>query len=241
MYVHELTSAKRRLLAQAPWVGCLTADQWERAERETRVAHYAAGQVVSQKGAEARCWIGVLDGMLKVDSASADGRSTTLSGISAGGWLGEGSMLKHERRLYEVVALQDSWVALMPAETFDWLSDTSLGFNQFLVRQLNARLGQFLAVVESHRMQTTTSQVAVCLCELMNPALCAPVTGALRLSQEDIARLSGLSRQVAGRALHALEQAGLVSMHYGALQVLDIEGLQACGRGAPHAPLANPH
>lgn len=225
--LQEVKAAPVELLAQAPWVASLTPPQWQRAQRETLITHRGAGEVVSAKGAPARHWIGVLEGMVKVDGLSADGRSTTLSGVSSGGWLGEGSMLKHERRPYEVVALQDSWLALMPAATFDWLCETSLGFNQFLVRQLNARLGQFLAVVESHRIQTTTSQVAVCLCELVNPALCTPVAGALRLSQEEIARLCGLSRQVTGRALHELEARGLVAMRYGGIEVLDIAGLQA--------------
>lgn len=225
-------SHPRDLLAQAPWVSSLTPQEWHQAERETVVSHFEAGAVVCASGLPARHWIGVLDGMVKVNTASADGRFTTLSGISSGGWLGEGSMLKHERRPYEVVTLRDSWLALMPAATFDRLCATSLGFNQFLVRQLNARLGQFLAVVESQRIHTTTSQVAVCLWELVNPALCGPVRGPLRLSQEDFAKLCGLSRQVAARALHDLEGAGLVSLRYGGIEVLDAEGLQAWCRGS---------
>jgi CRP/FNR family cyclic AMP-dependent transcriptional regulator len=170
-----------------------------------------------------------------------------LSGQS--GWLGEGSVLKRELRPYEVVTLRDSWIALMPMKTFDWLFETSLAFNHFLVHQLNARLGQFVAVVESCRMQSTTAQVAVCVAEPFNPALCSATSDALRISQEEIARLCGLSRQIANRALHELQAAGIIRMQYGSIHVLDVEGLHAFGRGAglrqdaprPVAVVVRPH
>lgn len=218
-------------LREAPWAKHLTAEQLVRVEGETHVAKYAAGAVVCQEGVPAQHWIGVLDGMVKVDTVSPDGRSTTFIGVSSGGWLGEGSLLKRELRPYEVITLRDSWIALMPMKTFDWLFETSLAFNHFLVRQLNARLGQFVAVVESCRMQSTTAQVAVCVAELFNPTLCSARSDALRLSQEEIARLCGLSRQIANRALHELQAAGFVRMQYGTIHVLDVEGLNAFGRG----------
>jgi CRP-like cAMP-binding protein len=241
--------AWRQRLLQSPWAKHLTAEQLVRVAAETQVLKYAAGCVVFHEGEPANQWLGVLDGMVKVDTVSADGRSTTFIGVSAGGWLGEGSMLKRELRPYEVVTLRDSWIALMPMETFDWLFETSLAFNHFLVRQLNARLGQFVAVVESYRMQRTTAQVAVCVAELFNPTLCTATSDALRLSQEEIARLCGLSRQIANRALHELQAAGFVRMQYGSIHVLDINGLHAFGRGVglrksapqPVADVIGPH
>ena len=80
-------------------------------------------------------------------------------------------------------------------------------------------------------MQSTTAQVAVCVAELFNPTLCSVTSDALRISQEEIARLCGLSRQIANRALHELQAAGFVRMQYGSIHVLDVNGLHAFGRG----------
>ena len=80
-------------------------------------------------------------------------------------------------------------------------------------------------------MQSPTAQVAVCVAELFNPALCSTTSDVLRISQEEIARLCGLSRQATHRALHELEGAGFLRMKYGAIQVADIRGLHAFGRG----------
>lgn len=221
---------RHRLLA-APWAAVLEPEQCRRVERETEIARHAAGTVICREGEPARHWVGVLDGLVKVDTVGADGRGTTFVGVASGGWVGEGSLLKHEARPYEVVALVDSWVARVPLATFEWLFQTSLPFNHFLVRQLNARLGQFVGLVQSCRMHGTTTQVAVCLSALFDPALCPGANGALRISQEEVARLCGLSRQVAGRALHELAEAGLLRMHYGSIAVTDIEGLSGFGRG----------
>ena len=229
----------RDRLLDAPWAQHLAANQLARVERETQVVWYSAGSIVCQEGVPAQHWVGVLDGMVKVDTVSPDGRGTTFIGVSTGGWLGEGSLLKHERRPYEVVTLRDSWIALIPMKTFDWLFETSLPFNHFLVHQLNARLGQFVAVVESCRMQTSTAQVAVCVADLFNPALCSATSDVLRISQEEIARLCGLSRQIANRALHELEGAGLVRMQYGTIHVLDVDGLHAFGRETPRRRTAS--
>lgn len=216
----------RQRLLQVPWAQQLSGAQLARVSRETQVACFPAGAVVCREGDPAQHWLGVLDGMVKVDTVSSDGRGTTFIGVSTGGWLGEGALLKREPRPYEVVALRESWMALVPVETFHWLFETSLPFNHFLVHQLNARLGQFVAVVESHRIQSTTAQVAVCIAGLFNPALCAGTLHDLRISHEDIARLCGLSRQVVGRALHALAHAGLVQLQYGTIHVIDVAGLR---------------
>jgi CRP/FNR family transcriptional regulator, cyclic AMP receptor protein len=222
----------RRLLLDAPWAQGLTEADISRVDRETQVTHFAEGSVVCGEGAPAQHWIGVLEGMVKVSSVTLEGRSTTFIGVSSGGWLGEGSLLKREVRHYEVVALRDSWIALVPFRTFDWLYETSLSFNHFLVNQLNARLGHFVALVETGRNQSTTAQVALCIAQLLDPALCPGASNVLHISQEELARLCGLSRQIANRALHALQQAGVVRAQYGVVQVLDIDALLGFGRAA---------
>lgn len=219
------------LLREAAWARQLTPEQLLRVERETRKHDFPAGAVVCRKGARAEHWVGVIEGMVKVDTVSIDGRSTTFIGVSSGGWLGEGSLLKRERRPYEVVALRASRIALMPLETFEWLYETSLPFNHFLIRQLNARLGQFVALVEASRTQTTVKQVAMSLAELFNPELSPQASDVLRISQEEIARLCGLSRAITNRALHQLQDAGLVRVNYGSIQVPDVRELRACALG----------
>lgn len=218
------------MLRAAAWARGLSPEQLRRVELETHDRFYSAGEIVCHKSSEATHWIGVVEGMVKVDVLSADGRSTTLSGISNGGWLGEGSVLKGELRPYGVVALRDSRIALMPSKTFHYLVANSLGFCHFMIDQLNARLGQFIALAESYRMHDISSRVASCLAELFNPQLNPRTNPVLQISQEEIGRLAGISRQLAHRALHELEDAGLLHIRYGSIDVLNVDGLRIYAR-----------
>uniref|UniRef100_C5CKH3 Putative transcriptional regulator, Crp/Fnr family n=1 Tax=Variovorax paradoxus (strain S110) TaxID=543728 RepID=C5CKH3_VARPS len=159
------------MLRAAAWAGGLTREQLERVELEPQDRFYSAGEIGCHKVSAATHWIGIVEGMVKVEVLSADGRSTTLTGVTNGGWLGEGSVLKGELRPYVVVALRDTRIALMPSQTFHCLVANSLGFCHFMIDQLNARLGQFIAQAESFRMHDISSRVAGCMAELFNPQL----------------------------------------------------------------------
>jgi CRP-like cAMP-binding protein len=62
---------------------------------------------------------------------------------------------------------------------------------------------------------------------MFNPQLFPTTHAQLEISQDEVAKLSGLSRQNTNRALHDLEHAGLVRMRYGVIEVLNIASLQA--------------
>jgi CRP-like cAMP-binding protein len=175
----------------------------------------------------------VLHGLVKIDTNLADGRSTTFIAVAAGGWLGEGSLLKREPRPYEVTALQDVRIACMPRATFHWLYERSLAFNQFLVGQMNARLAHFIALLERARVHSTSELVAFGLASLLDAAA-PPGTGdCVRISQEELGRLCGVSRQVTARGLHRLQEQGVIRAEYGVIQVRDPAGLRsAAGIGA---------
>lgn len=172
-----------------------------------------------------------MTGMLKVDTVTSDGRSTTFAGVPAGAWFGEGAALKGEFRPYAVVAIRDSDVAFMPRETFIGLIDESRPFSRWVIDQLNARLGHYVALVESFRLHDVTARVAYCLSELFNPQLYPDTERKLVISQEEIARLCGLSRQNVNRELQKLQKAGLLRIQYGVIEVTNLEALQHYSHG----------
>ena len=49
-----------------------------------------------RRGETAEAWTGVIEGLVKMSSVSAAGKSVTFTGIGAAGWFGEGSLLKNE-------------------------------------------------------------------------------------------------------------------------------------------------
>jgi CRP-like cAMP-binding protein len=204
----------------------LTPEQAARVKAEAHARAFAAGATVCVRLAPAVHWLGVADGMLKLDTISAGGRTTSFAGVPSGAWFGEGAVLKGEPRPYSVVAIRESVVVFVPRAAFLQLLDESRPFSRWLIDQLNARLGHYVAMVENFRLSDSTSRVAYCLSELFNAQLYPHTPSQLELSQEELARLCGLSRQIANRALSELQQAGLVRVGYGTVAVLDLAGLQ---------------
>ena len=188
-----------------------------------------AGSYVCRRGEAVEHWFGVIDGLLKMGSDSAAGKTSSYTGIPPGGWFGEGSMLKNEPRRYDIVALRDSRVACMSRKTFHGLLGESIAFNRFLLNQLNERLGQFIGLLESQRLLDPDARVANCLAWLFHPLLYPGVGMQLKISQEELGLLCGVSRQRVNQALKTLEGAGLLSVHYGKITVIDLDGLRRFG------------
>jgi len=216
----------------AAWFRVLTDAQQARVERDVAVQSAQAGTIIERKGELAQVWIGVLAGLVKVSVVNAEGKIASLTGVPAGGWIGEGSLLKREVRKYDVVALRDSVVARLPAATFDWLLDNSIPFNRYLLHQLNERVAQFIGKAEYDRLLDPDARVARCLAELFNPLLYPGMGMRLAITQEEVGYLARVSRQRANQALGKLEEAGLLRVEYGAVRVLDLDGLKRYGADA---------
>jgi CRP/FNR family cyclic AMP-dependent transcriptional regulator len=109
---------------------------------------------------------------------------------------------------------------------FEALLAQSIGFNRFVLNQLNERLGQFIAARETDRSIDPDFRVARNLAALFHPQLYPGVGQLLRITQQELAYLVGLSRQRCNLALQRLAQAGLIRVEYGGLRVLDLPGLR---------------
>ena len=217
------------LLRTSLWGQSLTEEEMTRALAGTTERTFAAGAFICMKGEPVEYWMGLIDGLGKMASHWTTGKTTSLTGISAGAWIGEGSLLKKEPRRYDVMALRESRVAFMNRSTFLWLMDNSIPFNRYLIAQLNERLGQFIGMIENERMLDTDARIARGLAALFNPVLYPGTNRLLQISQEELGYLAGVSRQRANQALKVLEDAGLVRSEYGGINVLDLEGLRRFG------------
>ena len=217
------------MLDASAWARALSSADLDRVATETAVRTCPAGGLVCHKGESVEHWIGVVDGLVKMANVSAEGKSTSYTGSGAGGWFGEGSILKDEPRRYDIVALRESLIAYMPRATFLRLLDTNLAFNRFLIVQLNERLGQFIALVEHGRLHGPEARLARSLAGLFNPVLYPGVGPSLPVSQEELGQLVGLSRQRVNQALKRLEAEGLVRVDYGSVTILDLARLKGYG------------
>ena len=217
------------LLRSSSWGKTLTDEEMTKALAGTTERSYAPGAFICMKGEPVEFWMGIIDGLGKMASHWTTGKTTSLTGISTGGWFGEGSLLKKETRKYDVMALRESRVAYMNRSTFLWLMDHSIPFNRYLITQLNERLGQFIGMMEHERLLDIDARLARNLAAMFNPVLYPGTGRELQISQEEIGFLAGLSRQRVNQSLKTLQEADLLRLEYGKLIILDLDGLRNYG------------
>jgi CRP-like cAMP-binding protein len=75
-------------------------------------------------------------------------------------------------------------------------------------------------------MTDADGRVARSLAALFHPVLYPGVGGLLRITQQELGYLVGLSRQRVNEALQALQAGGLIAVEYGGVRVLDLERLR---------------
>lgn len=213
-------------LAAIHWLRVLDVTQREQVADRMQVVQARPGDLLCKIGRPASYWLGVIDGLLKMSNDTAAGAAITFTGVPPGAWFGEGTLLKREVYRYNIEALRTSVVAGLPVETFHALLETSLPFNRFVLNQINERLGQFIAAREIDRLTDPDSRVARSLAALFHPTLYPGVGSLLRITQQELGYLVGLSRQRVNVALCALQADRLIQVEYGGVRVLDLEGLR---------------
>jgi len=214
-------------LEDIPWLSHLASSDRAAVIPTIDVADAKPGDYVCRIGRPVTYWFGVVEGLLKMSSDNSQGVTMTFTGVPPGGWFGEGTALKREHYRYNIQALRKSVVAGIPVETFHWLLDHSIGFNRFVMNQLNERLGQFIAAREIDRMNNPDIQVARSLAALFNSVLYPGVGDVLRITQQELAYLVGLSRQRVNEALNTLQGMGAIRVEYGGLRVLNLASLRS--------------
>lgn len=219
-------------LADIPWLKTLDAAERPVVLADLKVVRVATCELLCRVGRPATWWFGVVDGLLKMSNDTALGIPITFTGVPPGGWFGEGTVIKREAYRYNIQALRPSVVAGLGVDTFHWLLDRSIPFNRFVTQQLNERLGQFIAAREIDRMTDADARVARSLAALFHPVLYPGVGGLLRITQQELGYLVGLSRQRVNEALKVLQQRGLIRIEYGGVRVLDLEGLRRQSQAA---------
>ena len=220
--LHDISRPSVRFLHMQKWFAALPAEDQARISEKVFTLQGDKGDVILRAGDKVEGWYAVLSGLVKLQSQSSQGRRSAYLGIPGGEWFGEGAAMKNEARRYDVIALRDSQLLCLPSEEFAQLHACSLVFNHALADQLNMRLGQAMAIIETMRLRTPEQRVAMYLGRHLwhGPRK-------MSLSQEELGILAGLSRQTVNQALKLLEQQGLVSLEFGRVSILDDEGLMA--------------
>lgn len=224
------------LFDRNPWFAALPpaarAHLWQLAEPR-RVAH---GATVFSRGDAGSGFYGVAEGALNVAGHSPEGKRITLTLLEPGTWVGEISLLDGGPHTHDVLAHGETLLVwLPPARGAQWLQ-AHPQLHAHFTRLMCERARAVYAWVEALVALPKPALIAHRLLTLVE-AFGEPGAGTaplrIRLSQEDIATLVGLSRQRVNQEVQRLAALGILDASYGDVRVFDLDALRReAARGA---------
>ena len=190
---------------------------------------YEAGEVVFREGDGGdTCYI-VRSGLARAVRQHSDGRSITLSHFGAGDIFGELAMFDEEPRSATVDVIEQVEVVAIPGREMQRL----MGEHPQIAVKLTAALAQRLRATNERlarqSFQTVQSRVAAVLAQMVEAARSGNEGErdvVIALTQADLAKLAGSSRESASRFLATLERSGVISQGRGRLTVHDPNALE---------------
>jgi CRP-like cAMP-binding protein len=217
------------LLARVPAFETLGAEELRRVGDVAVRRSFAPGQVMFREGDPSNTCYVVRTGLARAVRDHADGRSITLAEFGPGDFFGELAMFDDERRSATVEAIDELEVIGIAGRDMRRLvrehGDIALGVVVGLGRRLRGANDR----VARQSFQTVQSRVAGALAELVERSRSDEAPGAdvlVTVTQAEIARLAGSSRESASRFLAVLERAGVIEQGRGRIRVRRPEALE---------------
>lgn len=225
----------------------LTSDEWFSAcapalqtelLRLARMRHLNPDESLFARGGEADGLCCVVAGALRIGALDAQGDSTLLAYLEPYQWFGEISLIDGRPRTHDAVADGPTQVLVVPREPLlAWL-DTHPAMWRELARLACRKLRVLFIAVEELAQLPLEERVWR---RLQLVARGYGSRGAprrrIRLSQELLAQMLGVSRQSINKALKALEANGRLRLHYGEIELLTLN--ENPGSPAPAGPAAD--
>ncbi|HEY6820985.1 MAG TPA: Crp/Fnr family transcriptional regulator, partial [Burkholderiales bacterium] len=230
----------QRLIESA--LGAITLFRDLGAHREAALAKQCCvmsarrGEVVARRGARLAGMFIVAYGILKLSLRSAEGDERVLRLISSGQAFGEATALLAERSRYEVHALADSKLVIVPTATLWKVLESDPRFARRMMLALSERTLEMIDEVEAATLQRGAQRLARYLQSLVRSAS-APGSVRLPVSKTLVAARLGVKKETLSRLLHQLAAEGVIEVERRDVKILDAGRLSSvAGDAAEAAP-----
>jgi CRP/FNR family transcriptional regulator len=224
------TGADQRvvLLRRIPVFAGLSDDDLAAVAAVSVARRLEPGAVVFREGDRSDTCYVVRSGTARAIREHPDGRSITLAHFGPGDIFGELAMFDDEPRSATVDTIEPTEVIAIPGRDIQRLMREYPEIAVKLSTALAVRLRATNERLARQSFQTVQSRVAAVLAQMVADARDGNPGGSdveVTLTQADLAKLAGSSRESASRFLATLERSGVISQGRGRLTVHDPQAL----------------
>ncbi|HIG18746.1 MAG TPA: Crp/Fnr family transcriptional regulator [Candidatus Handelsmanbacteria bacterium] len=211
------------LLRKVPLFEVLKDEDLEAIARVTISRSYDKDQVIILAEEEGDALFIIARGQVKVSIVSEDGREVILSLLGEGAVFGELSLLDGKPRSANVVATQDMELYMVRRADFLQLIYKVPQIAVGLLAELAARLRKTDRKIEGLALLDVTSRISETLLQLADEQgteIELGVTLASRPTHQQLANMSGTTRETVSRVLKRLEGQGYISAEGRSITIL---------------------
>tara|TARA_R110001599_G_scaffold183303_1_gene376478 strand:- start:7023 stop:7688 length:666 start_codon:yes stop_codon:yes gene_type:complete len=193
-----------------------------------QVRNFARGQIIQQRGDEAKEFWFIETGSVQVGRYGIDGRLTLFALIGAGDTFGELAFMGEFPRTVDAIAGSDCRLIRIGQSELQSLMDSDPAVIGLLLKTMALTVQESFNLIEYSRSLSVSQRLALALLQL-----CGDQEDGARIAvtQQELADLVGVSRVSLGKAVAKLEQAGMIEPGYAWVMIRDRAGLQDMGAG----------
>ena len=221
-------AVRPEVLRQIPLFATLTPEDLALVARVTVARRYQRGDLIILAGQPGGALCFVRSGLVKVFKTSEEGKEQVLRLIGAGQTFNDVPALDGGPNPASAMALEPTVVYATGGAQLRRLIAERPGVAEAVVRSLAAALRYLVSMVEDLSFLPVRARVAKILLDQEVEQASGEGEGQVhhRLTQQEMAAMAGTAREMVGRALKELEQAGAVHNDHGRITVLNRERLQ---------------
>ncbi len=231
-----MTSVPHAVPDAIPWFSTLHPVRQAALLERARPSTVAAGARVYGLGDPPDGLWSVVEGEVRLVSYPAIGLESVAMIVGPGSWFGELSVVDGGPRPHDAVAVRPTRLLHVPLAAFERVAEA----HPILYRDLGVLVCGRQRAALTFMAQSIAQPVSVRLARVLGTAARAAGPDALRMRQEDLAAMIGVSRQTINKELKRLERAGVIELSYGKIAVREPQALRAFGQdGLASAALAS--
>ena len=220
---------RNELVGASPLFSGLSDQERSRIGQALIARRFERDASIYLRGDEAFAFYGVAEGRVRFSAASIDGKELVLDYAGPGQWFGEIGLFDSGPRVVDALAAEPTSLFVLARRELLALCrgqpDLLLRFLELFSRRI--RVAEDIIIDAS--FLNLSARLAKKLLTLATDAARTDTTArgpSIRISQDELGRLTGVTRESAGKQLKIWERDGMVEVDYGRLLIVDAPGLR---------------
>lgn len=220
------------LLLQGSWFSGISAELRQALLDQAKVMVFSAGQEIFAYGDESQGIYAVVEGCVSVSRCRQDGKEALLTIIDLANWFGEITLFDKQKRTHRASSISESTLLYIDGQSLEKILSEHPQYWQEFGLLLTHKVRFLMDMAEDLALCSTAQRVAKRL------VLIAENYGMwthqskrmIDTPQEQLAMMMFMTRQTINQVLKDLARQQLIKLHYGAIEILDLDGLKKFSR-----------